>query len=401
MTVPPTSFFALMHDVLAVGPERFCDDLRQLGVDGVTIAASYHASRDLLPRPGGPRLIDLPPGALYFPPDVALYPARTPPWAPAPYDLDDVFDRLRAACTERGMRLTAWTVFGFNERLGRLDTDLVQRTAFGDPLTSDLCPANPVTRAYYRALAADVANHAPDVLLAESLHFQPARLTRRFLDLGAAAKLALSLCFCEHCTEAASDAGADATAASSWARGAIEAAYAGDASDGPVRIPLDEVAGFAGGAVAAYLAVRAATVASLAASVSDALAGTDVALCFMDQAAAEPGLLGSGTVEDVLRYGVDIAGIAAVCGAYQMLGYAPEAQEVASDVSDYQAALGGAADLRVALRPAVPDNADVGNLAAKLRAAIDGGAAGIDFYNYSLVDAGALRRVRDALVELR
>jgi len=346
-------------------------------------------------------LVDLPAGALYFPPDTSIYPSETPPWAPPPYDTDDVLDRLRAVCTERGMTLTAWTVFGFNERLGRQGPELCQRTAFGDPLTSDLCPANPVTQAYYRALAEDVASHAPDVLLSESLHYQPARLTRRFLELDGPAKLALSLCFCEHCAAEAAHAGVDIDAVSRWAREAIGAAYSGAANERPQRLPLDDMSMAAGGAVAALLDVRAATVASLASSIAQVLHRSEVTLCFMDQAAAEPGLLGTRTVDDVLRFGVDIAAISDVVDSYQMLAYASEADSVAADVEDYRTALGGRADLRVALRPTVPDSGDVDNLVAKLRAAIDRGAAGVDFYNYSLADQGALLRVRDALTELR
>lgn len=401
MTVPRTSFFALMHDVLEAGPERFCDDLAALGVDGVTIAASYHASRDLLPRPGSPMLVDLPGGALYFPPNEVLYPVETPPWSPEPFGSLDLFDRLRDACAERDMVLTSWTVFGFNERLGRLDPRLCQRTALGDALTSDLCPANPVTRSYYRALAADVAGHKPNVLLAESLHYQPVRLSRRFVELDAEARLALSLCFCQHCAEAAAHADVDADAVAGWARDAIELAYSGGGRELPRRLPLDDLGALVDGAVLAYLGVRADLVTSLARSVLADLEGTEVELCFMDQAAAEPGLLGTRTVDDAVRYGVDIGALGEAWGGYQMLGYAPDVPAVAADVDDYQASLHGAADLRVALRPSVPDSADIENLIAKLRAVIDGGAAGVDFYNYSLIDSRALARVRLALVELR
>lgn len=400
MTVPRTSFFALMHDVLAAGPEQFCDDLIALGVDGVTVAASYHASRDLLPRPGSPMLVDLPAGALYFPPKGALYPAETPPWSPEPFGSLDLFDRLRDACAERDLVLTSWTVFGFNERLGRLDPRLCQQTALGDALTSDLCPANPVTQSYYRALAEDVAGHAPNVLLTESLHYQPARLTRGFLELDAVARLALSLCFCQHCTAAATHADVDADAVACWARGAIELAYSGGTRGLPERLPLDDLGALVGGAVSAYLGVRADLVTSLACSVFADLEGTDVELCFMDQAAAGPGLLGTRTVDDAVRYGVDIGALGEAWGGYQMLGYSPDAAAVRADVADYQESLHGAADLRVALRPSIPDSADIDNLIAKLRAVVDGGAAGVDFYNYSLIDSAALARVRIALAEL-
>ncbi len=391
-----SSFLCSMHDALEAGPDRLCDDLLALGVTGVTVAATYHAARDVRPRGRAGRLIDLPAGAHYMP-ALAEYPRETPPWTPPPFAEADLLAALREATAARGMTLTAWTVFGFSERLGRAAPALCRQDVYGDRATSDLCPAIPAVRAYALALVADVARRAPDALLAESLHHAPLRVTRRFVPLDARARIALGLCFCADCADAAHAADVEVAAVRAWARAAADAALEGRIADDPAPVGRDELDAEAGGALGAYLAVRAATVTSLVAAVSARLAAADVELRVLDQAAAEERALGRGPVDEAYRDGVDVAAVARSCGAYGVLGYAPDPAAVAHALEDYRAAIGGACSLRVALRPAWPDCTSTDNLAAKLAAAAAAGADGVDFYHYGLVSSDGLDRVRAAL----
>src|SRR5258708_20539765 len=123
------------------------------------------------------------------------------------------------------MPLTAWTVFGFNERAGRAHPDLTQMNAYGDRYLTDLCPAQPGYAAYARAVAADVTRYGPDWLLAESLHYHPLREGRRFLVLGSWARLALGLCFCPACERAAASTGVDIAGAPPCARSPAAAPF--------------------------------------------------------------------------------------------------------------------------------------------------------------------------------
>lgn len=99
---------------------------------GVTVAASYHAAQDFRPRNPASRVAYLPAGAHYFPPDVGLY-ADSPikPWCPDGYAVPDLMAGLRAETGRRGMALTAWTVFGFNERAGRPQPEFTRMNAMG------------------------------------------------------------------------------------------------------------------------------------------------------------------------------------------------------------------------------------------------------------------------------
>ncbi|MCU1523220.1 MAG: hypothetical protein JWO18_114 [Microbacteriaceae bacterium] len=395
MTVD-SSFFCSMHDVADVGPEQLCDNLLALGLTGVTVAATYHAARDLRPRGSLQRLVDLPAGAHYFPasPD---YPHGLEPSTPAPFGDSDLLAALRAATAERGMRLAAWTVFGFQERLGRAQPGLCQRTIFGDPSTSDLCPANPLVRTWALTLAADVARHRPDTLVAESLHYAPLRLTRRFLPLDAEARLALGLCFCVHCVDAARSAGVDVDAVRVWAAVTVESAFAGERREDATPKPLDELPE----AVRAFLTARAGVVSALVKETVELLAPSGVALRMLDQAAVEPPALGPSIVDEAFRSGVDVAETARRSGGYQVLGYGEDIDDVARIMNDYRHAIGADAGMRVVLRPSWPDCIETHNLEAKIAAALESGAEGIDFYHYGFASHDALDRVRVALRGLR
>jgi hypothetical protein len=65
---------------------------------------------------------------------------------------------------------------------------------------------------------------------------------------------------------------------------------------------------------------------------------------------------------------------------------------VDEDLEAYRAAIGGQADLAVALRPTVPDSTTVDDLAAKVLAAIKRGARRLDFYHSRLMRLDALDR---------
>ncbi len=392
-----TSFFCAMQDVLANGPAGVCDTVQAAGVGGLTVAVSYHASVDFRPHGTRGRIEEFPAGAQYFPTDAALY-ADSPvqPWVPEPYAERNLLGELRAETRRRGMSLTAWTVFGFNERAGRADPGLCQLNVYGDRYVTDLCPANPGVQRWCTALAGDVTRSGVDWLLAESLHFSPLREGRRFLRLDAAARLAFGLCFCEHCERAATGAGVDLPAVRRWARAAADEALAGTA-DGPEQLGPAEVAELADGAVAAFLQARTVVVRDLVAVVSAVVAAAGGRLMVMDQVAAGPRVLGPTAVDAALQYGVDVAAIGRVAPGYMVLGYTTGPAPVRADVDAYRARLPADTVVRVALRPSWPDCETTADLTAKLDTVRSAGVAGVDFYHLGLVPDAAVDRVRAVL----
>jgi hypothetical protein len=391
MTTPVTSsFFCFAQDVLGEGAQAICDAVERHGLGGLTVAVSYHRSRDFRPRQPSHRVEELPAGALYFAPARELYRSSgVEPWGPDPFATGEVLASLSAETARRGLELNAWTVFGFNERIGLAYPELSQVNAYGDRYATDLCPANSRYREYALALARDVAALGPARIVAESLHFQPLREGRRFFELDAEAEIALGLCFCEACESTLTDV--DFAAVRAWAIQSADRAFAGDAQ-GAELLDVDELRALAGGQLGPFLDARAHIVTSLATEIA-----ATAKLTYLDQVAASPQLVRGSPVDDAIRYGVDVAALGETCAEYLVLGYSVEASEVADAVAGYQRALDGSAPVHVALRPSWPDCDSAANLAAKVDAVTELGASGIHFYHYGLVSDAALDRVASVM----
>lgn len=407
MNNPDTSFFCFMHDVRDAGIERFCDDVTALGINGVTVATHYHASRDIRPRGTSGKAIDLPPGALYKAGAWEGYPPEMTPWTPAGFEEQDLLAELAEVAKERGIRVAAWTVFGFDERIGREHPHLCQKNAFGDIYTSDLCPANPIVYAGYQARVHDIAVSNPDAVLAESLHYQGVRLSRSLPPMDSWTRIALGLCFCDHCHAAATSRGVDAGKVAAWARDIASASFHGTTTESQEPVERFLLRDKADGELDKYLTARGRTVARLAGSAASIGAQYGVATVFMDQAAAEAPTVGPSIIDSAYVAGMHLEALSSTVlqahpdAGYEVLGYHPEPEDVGRDLADYRNALGAGAHLRLALRIAAPDSTTSGNLKAKVESGRNHGVQGFDFYHYGLAASDALQRVADVVRELQ
>ena len=204
-----SALFAFPSDLADEGPAGVLDAAAdRAGVDGLVLAAAYHAARDLYPHNPRGRVRALEPGVVHFRPEPARWAGRR---LPARRELArGTRGSARRGCDgagERGLAVHGWTVFLHADRLGALHPDVVPRNAFGDPYPTDLCPTHPEVRAYAVTLAAEVASRGVASVVAESLHFHPwehgEHHERAFVPLSERARLLLGLCFCPSCLVAA------------------------------------------------------------------------------------------------------------------------------------------------------------------------------------------------------
>jgi hypothetical protein len=389
-----SSIYAFAEDLRGEGAEAVLDRALGYGCDGLTVAAAYHRARDLTPH--GPGRVTLRRDGVHFVPPPELFGGLRlrPPVQPGAQD--GLFTRLRALTAQRGARLHGWTVFLHNTTLGLAHPDLTQENCFsGRAAPADLCPSHPDVRAYAAALARSVARLGVDTVVAESLHFGFFRHgyhhDRCFVELGPVEEFLLGLCFCAHCRARAQAAGADAGAARDAAARIVSRVL-----DGGSPLPGDLSPESLPGAVASYVRARTVTVTALAASVARAVADEGARLVFLDITGALKGYAdglpaGGPACADAWRVGVDPAAVGAVVPGYAMLGYARDPARLAGDVAAYRSALGGACQLRVTLRPGLPDTPSAASLGEKLRAAT--AADAVDFYNYGMYPFPVLDRI--------
>jgi hypothetical protein len=143
-------------------------------------------------------------------------------------------------------------------------------------------------------------------------------------------------------------------------------------------------------------------VTSLVSQVRQALAGSGVALVFMDHAGAMSHvMLGTSADDEVLlssrKLGIDIRAVAAVCDEIGILGYVDTPQRLRRMLASYVVALGGGSNFSVALRPLVPDCRSEAVFAEKVAAVLDSPAAGVSFYHYAMMPLDRLDWIRHAL----
>jgi hypothetical protein len=400
-----TSIFAFATDVHGEGLDAVLDNVQhRAGLRGITLAAVYHDARDLFPHNPVRRLRFMEPGVAYFRPEPARYQGLAlQPRVSRVVDDANVLADLVPAAEQRGLQVHAWAVYLHADWVRDPAPDHCERTAFGDPKLTELCPGNPEVRAYVAALTGDIARYGVRTIVAESLHFHPLEHgyhhERYFLPLGARTRFLLGLCFCDHCLAAGRRAGCDAQAVARYARGELERVFDGR-EDSSAELSLAEARELAGGELGAYLDARAATVASLAAEA--AAAAGEAGFALMDASGAIKGYAdgrptGGPATELAWRLGVDLPAVAAATGRLEAIAYAADPERIELDLRAYSEALPAGGTLAAALRPTLPDCDSAENLAEKLRLARELGLERVDIYHYGFAPLTALDRVREAL----
>ena len=380
------AIYTYAWDLAETGVAEAADEFRHLGLDTVTMAATYHAGKFLRPHGKAGKVYFPEDGTAYFRTDAARYGAIKP----VANSLLATRDVLRELVETSGMAVNAWLVLLHNTRLGMAHPDAVVRNAFGDPYYYNLCPSAPDARAYAVGLARDVTEsyavagislEAPGFApYAHGFHHEFALMrTNPWLENQ------LGLCFCDHCVAAAEARGIDARRLKAQVASDIHAFL-----DSDVDFPPDMAEAFwradiaADGDLRRYLDFRNDVVTSLVTEIRAAVrADANVAVI---PSVARP--TGGAWYE-----GTDLAGLAAVAGIVEACFYEPSAERVRADLFDIRRRLRGTGSLRGILRPSYPDLATEGEFLAAVAALREGGVDQLAFYNY-----GHLRRANLAWI---
>ena len=402
-----TSICAFVSDFLDEGVEEVLDNIQdRAGLGGAMIAAVYHAARDVFPHNPRRKVAYLLGGEHHFPPDLSLYQGGLiqPAVDEAARDRDALSEACEAAA-RRGLRIDAWTVYLHADRPGAYPQCSPQ-TAFGDPILTDLCPANPDVRAYARAVTADVCRYGVARIVGESLHYHGFdhgfHHERNFLDLKARARFLLGLCFCPHCLEAAERRGVDAERVVAGVRAELEHTFSGAGTELDGEVSREEIGSVAGGELNGYIEARCEVVRSLAAEIAAIAEAKGKRFAFIDLAGGVKGYAtgqptGLPAAETSWQFGVDAAEVAAACHQLQVVGYAADPDRLRLDLETYQALIGPDGEIAVALRPSPPDSFSPGELRTKVTISREVGAARVDFYHYGFIRLSALDWIRESL----
>ena len=402
-----TSICAFVSDLLDEGVEEVLDNIQhRAGLGGAMIAAVYHAARDVFPHNPTRKVGYLLSGGHHFPPDLSMYAHGLiqPIVTEAARGRDGLLEACEAA-TRRDMKIDAWTVYLHADRPGAYP-ECSPRTAFGDSILTDLCPANPDVRAYAKAMTADICRYNIARIVGESLHYHGFdhgfHHERNFVNLGPGAHFLLGLCFCQHCLQAADQHGVDGERVANAVRAQLERVFVGASPQVDGEVSREDVEAVAGGELAGYLRARCEVVRSLAAEISNIAETAGKRFAFIDLAGGVKGYAtgrptGHPAAETSWQFGVDPAEVAAASHQLQVVGYAADPERLRLDLETYRARIGPDRELAVALRPSPPDSFSAEELRKKVAISREVGAVRVDFYHYGFVRLSALDWIRESL----
>jgi hypothetical protein len=203
---------------------------RELGVDAVALAASYHAARVINTYHPTRRVTEIPYSAFYGTRrDDAWRGHRLIPRAPAWLGRDDAFATSAQLLARKGFDVDAWIVLTHLDDPDFTDVELVECNAYGEFYPYALCPASPDVREYCVTLVEETLRSADvrGVVLEASgpMGFEHASTHDKseFATLSSAQRELLSLCFCSSCRTALAEVGLDPDEIAAKARTGIEA----------------------------------------------------------------------------------------------------------------------------------------------------------------------------------
>lgn len=389
------AIWAYPWDILDLGLDRVVADVKDRAqLNGVNVAASYHAGRFFQPRSPVRKTYFPEDGTIYFQPDTALWADRAivPKIADLVQERGDVLHDLIRQRDRTGLTIACWTVCLHNTRLGMRHPGACTRNAFGDPNYYSLCPSQPDVRAYAVTLVQDLTrSYRPDIVQLESPGFMGYRHEYHHekdgVGLTAEDDFLLSLCFCDACLKRAALAGIDGKAAQRTVRAWIE-----DSAERAV--PQPRWPDFAQRGpdvfrdhpeVEAYALWRFEPVTGLVADI---------------RAAAHPGTR-IDVIDDGWRSGSDLGALGKICDGIVFCAYDRSPAAVGADVKAVRDRLQAECRLGVGMRLVFPEMKSAGDVVERTLAAIRAGATDLYYYNYGLVPAARLDWVRAAIDAVR
>ncbi|GAA5156639.1 hypothetical protein [Amycolatopsis dongchuanensis] len=149
--------YAYPWDVTTPG---FLDRARELGVDEVAVAVSYHSARAATPWSRTGSAVHARHAAFYRPVREGVW-GRLVPATPDWVDSPDSAGEAVALLADAGIHAAAWLVLTHNSLLGERFPELTVRNCFGERYPWALCPSHEEVRAYAATLVEEALAGLP------------------------------------------------------------------------------------------------------------------------------------------------------------------------------------------------------------------------------------------------
>jgi hypothetical protein len=190
-----------------VGDPHAAERIAALGVQSVSLAASYHTIRAYTHWHPRHRVFTAEHAAAYYRLREQSWAGRRLRPAPARWMADpDSFGSALAALLSVGLEVNAWVVLTHNSHLGKQHPELTVRNSYGDRYGYALCPSHPEVREYAKTVVTELVDQYPvaavELEACGWLGFEHNGHHEKTngADLTAQELQTLSICHCEACT---------------------------------------------------------------------------------------------------------------------------------------------------------------------------------------------------------
>lgn len=309
--------WAYPWDIVDKGPQEAVDELVDIGIDSLYVAANYHTVQAFSTH-NPERKTFFTDASAYFEPSEdygELAPVQNEQMQAEQADwIEEVAD----AVSDSPLQLNAWVVGCHNSTLGMEHEEYALESPFGDPLVFGLCPSQPAVQKYLKTMLADLDSNYPfeDVLLETFHYFHGSGWSwhhdKFHTDIGELGEYLLGLCFCEECQQNARDAGVAVEEARKLSKETILALAEGEMdSDVEPREWLEQ-----NEAVKAYSDVRQETLSAL---YEEFASETDVNI---------GGFIGMKGIDNSWMHGLDLETLQGTVDYFTIMDYLPSTEEV-------------------------------------------------------------------------
>lgn len=376
------TIWAYVWDFLNVGISKGLRELKDAGLDAVSLASKYHTVEHLQTRSKTQKWFVARNSAFYFQPQMSLYKNTTiKPYKSPLVKEGDLFGKVCDAAERAGLKVIAWTVFLHDTRTGLSNPDACMVNCFGDVYTSNLCPSNFQVREFAKAIVKDLSRYPLMAIECESLHFGGIGHFHAHekigVQLGDLERVLLGLCFCDSCQKIASKRGLKMKALKRQLADYLEVVFQ---TGKPLAENLAEFSDRYPD-LKALLEVMKEVVTSLVSEVSES---SKVPLSFILMGSQEE----TGASAELLKPFVQ---------RFEILAYTHNPKEVRSKTQKALKEIGDGERLVVGLQAYQPAVTEKETLMALVEAAKESGAKNISFYHYGIMPPAHLDWVKEAI----
>lgn len=378
--------WAYPWDIVDKGPEKAVEELVDIGIDTLYVAANYHTVESFSSHNPERKTFFADSNAYYQP--NGDYGELSPITNPRMGDEDWVRE-VSDEVADSPLELNAWVVGCHNTNLGMRNEQLALESPFEDRLVFGLCPSQPAVQSYLRNMLTDLDSNYPfEDFLLETFHYFHGsgwgwHHDKFHTDIGDLGEFLLGLCFCDECQQRAREKGVPVDEARELSRQTIVQLAEGEMD--PDTSPAEWLE--RNEAVEAYSDVRKETLTSLYrefASETDADLGA---------------FIGMKGVDNSWMHGLDLESLQEPLDYFTLMDYMPETSQVIDTYEDTTDRIRDV-PVRAGLLPGHPIVDSKERAIDQIVALHDAGAGEATIYNYGLLPERNLGWVKEAIGEI-